>query len=86
MSGLYRYSVIPVDVNLYTTTGDFVRLVFELIYVACVLLGTYSELNEIFEVRKGSMMPPVLFELRLIFNTKRMLTKDGGSGSGVGEN
>mmetsp|Transcript_15443 Transcript_15443/g.29717 ORF Transcript_15443/g.29717 Transcript_15443/m.29717 type:complete len:1112 (+) Transcript_15443:17-3352(+) len=37
------YSVIPIDVNLYTSRSDHVRLGFELVYLVMVLLGVFSE-------------------------------------------
>lgn len=46
-----RYSVIPIDVNLYASRSDFVRLAFEMVYFVMVVLGMLSEASEAYKVQ-----------------------------------
>lgn len=52
----FRYSVIPIDVNLYTSRSDHVRLGFELVYLVMVLLGVFSEALDALKVNCESFL------------------------------
>lgn len=46
----WTYKVVPVDVNPYDSTSDFVRMAFEIVYMISVLYILFFELKELYVV------------------------------------